>query len=72
MSCEHYNHILTEDERHFILSKEHNNCVNCLSEDKGPMTQEQVGKYLSLTKMRISQIERKALEKLRKRKYLFE
>ena len=72
MSCEHYDFILTEKDRHFISSQPHNNCVNCLAKDKGPMTQEEVGKYLSLTKMRISQIERKALDKLRKRKNLFE
>ena len=71
MSCKHYDFVLLDKDRDFISSKEHNNCVICLVEDKGPMTQEQVGKYLGLTKMRISQIERQAIQKLKKKKYLF-
>jgi DNA-directed RNA polymerase specialized sigma subunit len=58
---------LREEDRHFINSEEHDNCVLCLVEAKGEMTQEQVGNYLGLTKMRISQIERQALEKFKKR-----
>jgi len=35
----------------------------CLVNDKGPMTQKEVSKYLKLSKMRICQIERAAVEK---------
>lgn len=72
MSCPHYPFTLETEDRHFIPSQDHNNCVLCLVNDKGSMTQEQVGNYLGLTKMRISQIERQALKKLEKRKHLLE
>lgn len=67
MKCEHFDHVLDEEERHYIGSPEHNNCVLCLVNDKGPMTQEDVAKYFNLSKMRICQIEKRALEKLSKR-----
>jgi DNA-directed RNA polymerase sigma subunit (sigma70/sigma32) len=67
MSCKHYKHILRKEDRHFVDSAQHNNCVICLVDDKGKMTQEEVGNYLGLTKMRISQIERQALEKFKRR-----
>ena len=66
MGCKHYENILTTKDRHFINSEEHNNCVCCLAENEGPMTQEEIGNYMGLTKMRISQIEKQAKEKLRK------
>ena len=44
MSCKHYNFILYEEHRHFINSFEHNNCVLCLSEEKGPMTHEEIAR----------------------------
>jgi len=68
MCC--YDHrvvVLKEEDRHFINSEEHNNCVICLSEAKGPMTQAEIASYLDLSKMRICQIEHKALEKLKKK-----
>lgn len=65
MACKHFKIKLEKEDRHFINSEEHNNCVFCLIDEKGPMTQEQVGKYIGLTKMRISQIERQAIKKLR-------
>ena len=72
MSCSHYACTLTQTDRHFISSQDHNNCVLCLVNDKGNMTQEEIGTYLGLTKMRISQIEKQALQKLEKRKHLFD
>lgn len=72
MSCSHYLYTLSEEDRYFIPSLDHNNCCLCLVSDKGNMTQEQVGEYFNLTKMRISQIERQALRKLEKRKHMFE
>ena len=72
MSCCHYREALKVDDRYYVNSIEHNNCVFCLVNEKGNMTQEQVGNYLGLSKMRISQIERQALKKLKKRKNIFE
>jgi arginine repressor len=56
MSCKHFAIILVEEDRHYVNSSEHNNCVLCLVEDKGPMTQEEIAKYFGLSKMRICQI----------------
>lgn len=67
MSCRHYLLQLKEEDRHFINSEEHNNCVLCLVHDKGPMTQEEVAFYFGCSKMRISQLEKQAREKLHKR-----
>jgi DNA-directed RNA polymerase specialized sigma subunit len=39
--------------------------------DKGRMTQDEVGHYLGLTKMRISQIEKQAIAKIKKRIHHF-
>ena len=70
MSCNHYEFVLSKKDRHFINSRDHNFCVLCLAEQEGPMTQEQIGKYFGLTKMRISQIEKQAKDKLRRKKNL--
>lgn len=59
--------VLTEEDRYYIDAKDHNNCVLCLVEAKGSMTQEEVGKYFGLSKMRISQIEKQAIKKLQKK-----
>ena len=67
MGCIHYLEILTEEHRHYVPSKEHNNCILCLVNEKGAMTQDEVGKYMGLTKMRISQIEKLAVKKLGRR-----
>jgi len=71
MSCNHYSKFLTKEDRYYVNSECHNNCVLCLIQEKGPMTQKQVGEYLGLSKMRISQIERKAIKKLKKNKSIF-
>lgn len=64
--CKHY-FLLKEGHRHYIDSKEHGNCVLCLAEDKGPMTQAEIAGYMGLSKMRICQIEHQAIGKLKKR-----
>jgi len=71
MSCKHYDFVLIQSDRHFIDSPKHNNCVLCLVKDKGPMTQEEVSKYLGISKMRVSQIERKAIKRLKKKTFQF-
>lgn len=73
MLCRHYEYELVEQDRYFINSKEHNNCVLCLVNDKGAMSLEEIGKYFGLSKMRISQICKSATEKLSKKlkKYNF-
>ena len=67
MACRHYDFCLNVEHRHHIPDNQYNNCVLCVAEQKGPLTQEEVGDYLNLTKMRISQIERQALNKIKKR-----
>lgn len=69
MSCKHYNFDLTESHRHHIESEEHNNCVLCLVDEKGPMNYEQISQYIGLTKTRILQIEKWAIKKLGKRTF---
>jgi len=65
---------LTKEDRYYIENaEEYNNCALCAIASKGSMTQEEVGKHLGLTKMRISQIERQAIQKLKKKaKFLSE
>lgn len=68
MACEHYPFGLSEKHRHFVDTHDamqYNNCLLCIAGQKGPMTQEEVGKYLNLTKMRISQIERQAMQRMK-------
>jgi DNA-directed RNA polymerase specialized sigma subunit len=67
MSCQHYKELLQEEHRHYINSLPHNNCVLCLVNEKGPMTQDEIGQYMGLSKMRISQILQVAQKKLSKR-----
>lgn len=59
--------MLSEEHRYFINSPEHSNCTFCLIDDKGKMTQEEIGQYLGLSKMRISQVQKQALLKFRKK-----
>jgi DNA-directed RNA polymerase specialized sigma subunit len=67
MSCKHYTFKLTENDRHYIISEQHNNCVLCLVEDKGPLSQEEIGMYMGVTKMRVWQIQKIAMKKLIKK-----
>jgi DNA-directed RNA polymerase specialized sigma subunit len=67
MSCEHYKRKLNNKDRHFIQEENYNNCVLCLVNNKGPMTQEEVGNILNISKMRVSQLERRALKRFRKK-----
>lgn len=65
--CKHYLVRLTSENRHFINSAKDNNCVLCLADRLGPLTQAEVAAYLGVSKMRICQIEKKALKKVRKK-----
>lgn len=72
MICRHYGKVLEKGHRHYVVAPEYNNCVLCLVDKVGPMTQKQVGEYLDITKMRVSQVEERALKKFTKRtKLLF-
>jgi DNA-directed RNA polymerase sigma subunit (sigma70/sigma32) len=64
MACKHFKLLLTEKDRYYINSEEDNNCVFCLINRKGTMTQDSIGKYLGLSKMRVSQIQEIALKKV--------
>lgn len=70
MACKHFIQILEESCRYYIDSPQDNNCVLCLIKRLGPMTQEQIGEYMNLTRMRILQIEKQAIKKLQKEKQL--
>lgn len=67
MKCNHYNRKLNESDRHYINSSECNNCVLCLIDDHGTFTQEEIAQYFGLSKMRICQLEKRAIEKFNKR-----
>lgn len=71
MSCKHSTAVLSKDDRYYVNSAEHNNCVFCLVNEKGPMTQDEISKYLEISKMRVCQVERRAVSKLSKRINLF-
>ena len=64
--CEHFSFELTEDDRYYVRSKENNNCTFCLVDKESPMTQSQIAEYMSISVMRVCQIEHQALKKLRK------
>jgi len=67
MSCKHYKkEKLGPLDRHYIMSEKYNNCCICAAES-GPKTQEEIGIFLGMSKMRISQIEKSALKKLKKK-----
>ena len=66
MSCKHYLRKLNPEDRHYIMAEEYNNCCICAAET-GPKTQEEVGTFLGLSKMRISQIEKQAIRNLKKK-----
>lgn len=66
MSCKHYDKKLNPEDRHYIMSEIHNNCCICAAEE-GPKTQEEIGLFLGLSKMRVSQIEKRAIKNLKKK-----
>ena len=53
--------------RCWIDFPEDDNCINVAIEKHGPMTLEQVAKRLGISLVRVSQIEKQALNKLSKR-----
>lgn len=67
MICQHYWRILGKEDRHYIKSEEHSNCVLCLVNVEGPMTQEQIAEHFQLSKMRVCQLEKQALKKFNKK-----
>lgn len=68
MSCKHFIETVSEEqEKYYVNSSIDNNCINCLIQRVGPMTQSQVASYLGDSIVRISQIEIKALRKIRKK-----
>ncbi len=58
---------LVPEDRYYVNSPEDNNCCCCLVNRKGPMTQEEIGKFMGLSKMRISQIQKSGVLSLKKR-----
>lgn len=67
MSCSHHSKPLEIDDRDHVFSPQHNNCVKCVAEDLGPLTQEEIARFLGVTKARVNQIERDALAKFMSR-----
>jgi DNA-directed RNA polymerase specialized sigma subunit len=47
----------------WIKASEHQNCT-LIASKKGPMSLQQIGEILGVTRMRICQIEKKVIEKL--------
>lgn len=67
MSCCHESPLTPEDERDYVPSLEHSNCVRCLVRDKGSLTQEEVGYLLDISKEAVHQCEKQALRKFKKK-----
>lgn len=72
MNCIHFKKILTEEDRYFVSCSESNNCMFCLIDERGPMTQEEVGDILGLCKMRVCQLEKKALKNFQRKMKVLE
>ena len=51
--------------RYWIDCNEYNNCALIVSKKKENMTLESIGKIFGITRMRICQIEKKAIQKLK-------
>ena len=66
-TCAEYN-MLCQDSacRHWLNTKEYNNCVLLAAED-GPKTLQQIGDMFGVTRMRICQIEKIIFKKIAKR-----
>lgn len=62
---------LKESCRSWFDSQTNLNCIN-LAAKKGPEKQEQIGQYFGLTRMRVCQIEKSVLYKIRKNNKLEE
>jgi len=56
-----------ENSRCYIDYPEDDNCINVAIEKHGAMTLEEVAKRLGISLVRVSQIEKQALQKLAKR-----
>jgi DNA-directed RNA polymerase specialized sigma subunit len=67
MVCSHYYRKLNKEDRYYVNSEKHNNCMFCLVSEKGEMTQEEVSQYFGISKMRVCQLEKLALKKFRKK-----
>jgi hypothetical protein len=50
--------------KYWIKHRESNNCV-IISADKGPMTLQSIGDIFGITRMRVCQIEKKILSKIK-------
>jgi predicted ArsR family transcriptional regulator len=68
--CEHYLNGLKKGQRHYVNAPEYDNCILCLVNAKGPMTLQEIAKYLNISKMRVCQLqkiaEKKMFEKMQK------
>ncbi len=64
MVCKHFDYELTEEDRYHINAPEFNNCMYCAIAVNGPMTYEQIAKYVGCTKMNVVYIERRAVRKI--------
>ena len=58
-------------ERYHIPNFEYNNCLLCLINEKGALSQKEVAEVLEISVARVGQIERKAIKKLSKRNLNF-
>ena len=67
MACKHYRYNLIEDHRHYVDNDLYNNCVLCVAEYEGPLNQESIARMMGITKMRVSQIEKNGLKRVRKK-----
>lgn len=68
MACRHFNFVVERiQERKYVNSIQDNNCIECLINRLGPMTQLQVAEFLELSVARISQVEVEAIRKMKEK-----
>ena len=53
--------------RYWIKKKDSNNCCLVLSENSDKITLEEIGNIFNVTRMRICQIEKKAIDKIKEK-----
>jgi DNA-binding CsgD family transcriptional regulator len=53
-----------EDCRHFLSSKKNLNC-SLIAAESGPLTLQEIGEYYGISRMRVCQIEKSILKKLK-------
>jgi transcriptional regulator len=66
MKCFHSKNELKVSDRHYVNSPKHDNCILCLVDDRGAMSQKEISEALNISKAEVLQIEIQALKKIQR------